>query len=111
MDRLAIVAACAAIEDEDHHRKIVDYVVAERAWLENQLLELGFESYSPSAANFVFVKPALANSAAAVADALRERRILVRHYDLEPIAGWLRITIGTRDQHERLLATLKEILS
>jgi histidinol-phosphate aminotransferase len=111
IDRLAIVAACAAIEDEDHHRKIVDYVVAERDWLENQLLELGFESYSPSAANFVFVKPALANSAAAVADALRERRILVRHYDLEPIAGWLRITIGTRDQHERLLAILKEILS
>jgi histidinol-phosphate aminotransferase len=110
MDRLAIVAACAAIEDEDHHRKIVDYVVAERAWLEDQLLELGFESYSPSAANFVFVKPALANSTAMVADALRERRILVRHYDLEPIAGWFRITIGTRVQHERLLAALKEIL-
>jgi histidinol-phosphate aminotransferase len=110
MDRLAIVAACAAIEDEDHHRKIVDYVVSERTWLEDELLELGFESYSPSAANFVFVKPALANSAAAVADGLRERRILVRHYDLEPIAGWFRITIGTRVQHERLLAALKEIL-
>ncbi len=110
VDRLAIVAACAAIEDDEHHRKIVDYVVAERGWVEDQLRELGFESYSPSATNFVFVKPALGNSAAAVADALRERRILVRHYDRDPIAGWFRITIGTRDQHERLLAALREIL-
>jgi histidinol-phosphate aminotransferase len=109
MDRLAIVAAVAAIEDEAHHRKIVDYVVSERAWLEEQLREDGFE-HSPSAANFVFVKPALRSSAAAVADALRERRILIRHYDHEPIAGWLRITVGTRDQHLKLLAALKEVL-
>jgi histidinol-phosphate aminotransferase len=110
MDRLAIVAACAAIEDDSHHRKIVDYVVEERRWLEDQLRELGFEHYSPSAANFVFVKPSLGNSAAAVADALRERRILVRHYDRVPIAGWFRITVGTRAQHERLLTALKDIL-
>jgi histidinol-phosphate aminotransferase len=110
MDRLAIVAAVAAIEDDSHHRKIVEFVVAERVWLEDQLRELGFEHYSPSAANFVFVKPALRNSAAAVADALRERSILVRHYDRDPIAGWFRITVGTRVQHERLLAALKDIL-
>jgi histidinol-phosphate aminotransferase len=109
MDRLAIVAAVAAIKDEAHHRKIVDYVVAERAWLEDQLREEGFE-HSASAANFVFVKPSLGVSAAAVADALRERRVLIRHYDREPIAGWFRITIGTREQHERLLTALREIL-
>src|SRR5713226_1440113 len=99
----------AAIKDEAHHRKIVDYVVAERAWLEDQLREEGFE-HSASAANFVFVKPSLGVSAAAVADALRERRVLIRHYDREPIAGWFRITIGTREQHNRLLGALKEIL-
>jgi histidinol-phosphate aminotransferase len=110
MDRLAIVAAVAAIEDEAYHRKIVDYVVGERAWLEEQLREVGFE-HSASAANFAFVKPPQGSSAAAVADALRERRVLIRHYDREPIAGWFRITIGTRDQHERLLTSLKEILS
>jgi histidinol-phosphate aminotransferase len=109
VDRLAIVAAVAAIEDEEHHRKIVEHVVAERVWLEDQLYELGFE-HSPSEANFVFVKPASGNSAAAVADALRERRILVRHYDRDSIDGWFRITVGTRDQHDRLLAALKEIL-
>src|ERR1700730_6876308 len=109
LNRLAIVAAVAAIKDEDHHRKIVQYVVNERAWLEDRLREEGFE-HSPSAANFVFVKPPPGASAAAVADALRERRVLIRHYHREPIAGWFRVTVGTRDQHTRLLAALKEIL-
>jgi histidinol-phosphate aminotransferase len=109
MDRLAIAAATAAIQDEDHHRRIVDHVVVERAWLAEQLHELRFE-VAPSAANFLFVQPPPGNAAPAVADALSERRILIRHYDREPIAGWFRITIGTRDQHERLLGALKEIL-
>jgi histidinol-phosphate aminotransferase len=109
LNRLAIVAAVAAINDEEHHQKIVRHVIAERAWLEDRLREEGFE-HSASAANFVFVKPPLVASAAAVADALRERRVLIRHYDREPIAGWFRITIGTRNQHERLLTALKEIL-
>jgi len=110
LDRLAIVAAVDAIEDEDHHRKIVEHVIAERAWLTEQLRELHFD-VAPSAANFVFAQTPSRSSAAAVTDALRERQILVRHYDHEPIAGWIRITIGTRDQHERLLGELKEILA
>jgi histidinol-phosphate aminotransferase len=109
MDRLAIVAAVAAIQDEDHHRKIVDFVVAERAWLADRLRELHIDA-APSATNVLFVQPPPGNTAAAVADALRERHILIRHYDREPIAGWLRITIGTRDQHEQLLGALKDIL-
>ncbi|MEA2657309.1 MAG: histidinol-phosphate aminotransferase, partial [Chloroflexota bacterium] len=109
LDRLAIVAAVAAIQDDSHHRMIVDHVVAERAWLADQLTALGFE-VAPSAANFLFVQPPSGTGATAVADALRERQILIRHYDREPIAGWFRITIGTRDQHEQLLGALKEIL-
>ena len=107
VDRLAIVAAVAAIEDEDHHRRLVDEVVTNRGELAAALAEMGFDLV-PSAANFVFVKPPL--PAAEVAAALRERKILVRHYDREPIAGGLRITVGTRGQHERLLSVLMEIL-
>jgi len=107
LDRLAIVAAVAAVEDEDHHRKLVREVVRNRDELSAALAALGFE-VAPSAANFVFARPP--KPAAALVAALRERKILVRHYDREPIAGWLRITVGTRDQHEQLLAALKEIL-
>jgi histidinol-phosphate aminotransferase len=107
LDRLAIVAAVAAIEDEDHHRRIVDEVVTNREHLSADLERLGFELVR-SSTNFVFVRPP--RPAAEVAAALRERKILVRHYDREPVAGWLRITVGTRDQHEKLLSALKEIL-
>ncbi|HEY0830187.1 MAG TPA: histidinol-phosphate transaminase [Candidatus Dormibacteraeota bacterium] len=107
LDRLAIVAAVAAIQDDDHHRKIVDEVVRNRGELAGELEGMGFDLV-PSSTNFVFAKPPKA--ALGVVAALRERKILVRHYDREPIAGWIRITIGTRDQHGKLLAALKEIL-
>jgi len=73
-------------------------VVRERAWLEDQLREEGFE-HSASAANFVFVKPTLGVRRQPVADALRERRVADRHYDREPIAAGSH-HIGTREQHE-----------
>ena len=107
VDRLAIVAAVAAIDDEDHHRRIVDEVTTNREALESGLTRLGFEVV-PSSTNFVFARPP--RPAHEVVAALRERKILVRHYDREPIAGWVRITIGTPEQQEKLLAALKEVL-
>jgi histidinol-phosphate aminotransferase len=107
VDRLAIVAAAAAIEDDEYHRKLVDDVVRDRADLAAALANLKFEVV-PSATNFVFARPP--RPAIEVVEALRQRKILVRHYDREPIAGWIRITVGTREQHEKLLAALKENL-
>jgi histidinol-phosphate aminotransferase len=106
VDRLAIVAAVAAIGDEAHHKTLVEEVVRNRRQLEDSLAGLGFEVV-PSSTNFVFAKPP--QPAAEVVEALRQRRILVRHYDREPIAGWVRITVGTREQQEKLLEALKEI--
>jgi histidinol-phosphate aminotransferase len=107
VDRLAIVAAAAAIEDEEYHQKLVDEVITNRAHLAGGLIDLGFDLV-PSSTNFIFTRPP--KPAIEVVAALRARKILVRHYDREPIAGWLRITIGTREQHDRLLSALKEIL-
>jgi histidinol-phosphate aminotransferase len=106
VDRLAIVAAVAAVEDEEHHKRLVGEVVRNREQLARELAELGFEVV-PSSTNFVFAKPP--QPAIQLVEALRERRILVRHYDREPIAGWIRVTVGTREQHEKLLAALREI--
>jgi histidinol-phosphate aminotransferase len=109
VDRLAIAAAVAAIEDESHHRKIVEEVIENRTELAAQLEQLEF-AVSPSSANFVLVKPPPGISASTLSARLRERKILVRHYDREPIAGWIRITVGTREQHDKLVAALKEVL-
>src|SRR5260370_19728033 len=56
LDRIAIAAAVAAIEDDAHHKKIVDHVVSEREWLGDPLRERGFEG-GPSAAHLPFVEP------------------------------------------------------
>jgi histidinol-phosphate aminotransferase len=109
LDRLAVVAAAAAAEDAGYRRDLVEYVLDERARLGAELAAIGFEVL-PSAANFIFVRPPAGHPAAAVYERLRERRILVRHYHREPIDGWFRITVGTREQHIALLAALEEIL-
>src|SRR5438105_648304 len=62
LDRLAIVAAGAAIEDRDHHDRLVASVVSDRAWPAGQLRQRGFE-VAPSATNFLFARPPAAPDA------------------------------------------------
>ena len=108
VDRLAIVAAVAAVEDAEYRAALVEHVLDERAWLGRELEARGF-AVEPSATNFLFVRPPV--PAAGLYEALRARQVLVRYYDREPIAGHFRITIGTREQHDALLAALQEILT
>jgi histidinol-phosphate aminotransferase len=63
----------------------------------------------PSQANFVFVRHP-SHDAAALAAALRERAVLVRHFNQPRIAEYLRISIGTREQCSALVDALAQIL-
>jgi histidinol-phosphate aminotransferase len=110
VDRLAIVAAVAAIEDRGHHDRLVAYVVQERAWLSDRLREAGFR-VSPSATNFLFAQPPPGWDAARLVEALGRRRVLIRHFSHGRAADWVRITVGTREQHLRLLEVLEEVMS
>ena len=109
LDRLAIVAAVAAIEDHEYHDRLVSFVIDERTWLSERLRERGFEVL-PSAANFVFARPPAGRDMRAIAGRLERRKVLIRCYEHPPIAGWFRVTIGTREQHERLLEALREVM-
>lgn len=110
VSRLQIAAAVAAIEDADHRRRIVQEVVRERDWLSAQLSGVGFQ-VEPTFTNFVFCRPPAEHPAGDVYAELRDRRILVRLYQRDPIAGWLRITVGTHDQMEALMEALGEALA
>jgi histidinol-phosphate aminotransferase len=105
VDRCAIAGAIAAVEDEEHHRLIVDTVLRERARMSDQLRVLGW-SVEPSHANFLFVSPPPGVSAAGVATRLREARILVRHFAIPGLENALRITVGDRPATDRLLAVM-----
>lgn len=109
VNRLSIVAAVAAIQDRTYHRELVHQIIESRTWLAERLGDLGF-TVEPSATNFLFVQPPHGRAAPEVAAALKERRILVRHYDRPPIDGWLRITVGSPVELEALVGALGEIL-
>jgi histidinol-phosphate aminotransferase len=63
----------------------------------------------PSAANFIFARHPQ-HDAQESALALRRRSIIVRHFKLPRIEQFLRITVGTDEQCDALVAALKEIL-
>jgi histidinol-phosphate aminotransferase len=104
VDRCAIAGARAALHDDAHHRRLVDAIVDERARLSAELIALGWE-VTPSQANFVTGRPPQ-QSATAVADQLRQRRVLVRSLGAGE-AGVLRITVGTAAENDALLAALR----
>ena len=62
----------------------------------------------PSSANFVFARHP-AHDGAALAAALRQRAVIVRHFSAARISDYLRITVGTHEQIDRLLSALSEI--
>lgn len=105
VDRCAIAGAVAALEDQEHHHRIVDLVLAQRERLAGALREREWDVL-PSAANFVFARPPAPVAAAGIAAALRAQRILVRHFDHPGIDDRLRITVGDETAVDRLLGAL-----
>ena len=109
LDRLSEVGAVAALQDdawfEDSCRRLIDI----RDKLQDDLLQLGFRVL-PSQANFLFVTHPQ-QSAQAVMALLRDRGILVRHFEQPRIAEYLRISIGTAEQCQQLVVELREILT
>jgi histidinol-phosphate aminotransferase len=108
LDRLAIAGAVAAFEDDAYFRDTCRRIVASRDALSAALATLGFEVL-PSTANFVFARHP-DHDAAALQRALRERRIIVRHFTQPRIEQFLRITVGTDEECAALVAALREIL-
>lgn len=107
LDRLAQVAATAAVEDVDWFETCRHKIIATRERLTGELERLGFEVL-PSQANFVFARhPDLPG--AEVYAGLRAEGVLVRHWNKPRIADHLRISIGTDAECERLIEVLKSL--
>ncbi len=103
LDRLAQAAATASMLDVDYTAKTVALVVAARDRAFARLQESGIEVLK-SATNFLFVKAG--EDAAPVQQALREEGILVRHFGSPRLKSWLRVTIGTTEDMEKVTDAL-----
>jgi histidinol-phosphate aminotransferase len=108
LDRLALAGGVAALEDREWFERTRQFVIRSREALRIDLEKLGFQVL-PSCANFVFARHP-ARDAGELAKALRERSIIVRHFRQPRIDQFLRITVGTDEQCQALVAALGEIL-
>ncbi|MBN9411073.1 MAG: histidinol-phosphate transaminase [Burkholderiales bacterium] len=109
LDRVAQAGAQAAFEDVAHFERTRRAVIDSRDTLAAALARLGFEVL-PSAANFLFVRHR-AHDAAMLAARLRAQAILVRHFRIPRIEQYLRITVGTPAQCDRLVAVMAQLLA
>jgi histidinol-phosphate aminotransferase len=108
LGRPAQAGAIASLEDENYFQQSRARVIEGRERLTRGLKEAGFEVL-PSLANFVFARHP-AHEGAELAAALREQAVIVRHFSAARISDYLRITVGTHEQIDRLLAALAGIV-
>lgn len=105
IDRFAIAAAVASFEDQAYFIAQNQKVIESREKLVAQLVEIGFKVL-PSSANFIFATLA-SKDACKLATELREQGVIVRYFNKPRINQFLRITVGTDEQNQRLIDTLK----
>ena len=112
MDRLALAGAVAAIKDSSYYDEINSKVIATRGRVSSALKAMGFRVL-PSQANFIFASPPESGgiNGQAFFTALRDRGILVRHFNKPRIADFLRISMGTDKEMDTFLEVCGEILA
>jgi histidinol-phosphate aminotransferase len=107
LDRLALVAASAALTDQAYLQQTVARVCQVRDDFSEKLRKLGYRVI-PSQGNFIFASPSDGDGQR-VYDALFARKILVRYFSDPLLKHGLRISIGTAAEMDKTLAALTEI--
>ena len=108
VDRLASAAGVACLERDGYNLENTRRITETRERTARKMREMGFD-LTESRANFLFARHS-AFPGDSLYQALRERGILIRHFSLERIRDWNRITVGTSEQMETLLSTMAELL-
>jgi len=107
VDMLAQAIAEIAIEDEAYYKFIIERIIETRDHFSLELSRLGW-NVLPSKANFVFAEK-MGISGGEVYRKLKERGILVRYFPIEGIKDFVRITIGKKEEMDRLLEEVKAL--
>lgn len=108
VNRMSCMAGVAALEEQAYYDANCRTIQENRAYTTEALRGLGFEVLD-SSANFIFARTD-AISGGGYYRALKARGVLVRHFEKPRISDFVRITIGTREQMDTLLARTKDIL-
>ena len=100
LNQTALVLGVQAIRDREYFEETCAKVIATREWTKCELKKLGF-SFGDSMSNFIFATHERV-PAKEIFEALREHNIFVRYFSKPRISNYLRISIGTQQEMERL---------
>ena len=108
MNRTSLELGAATLADDKYFKDVCEKIIATRERIKPQLAELGF-IFPDSSSNFIFAKHKTV-SGKKIFEELRKRGIIVRRWDLPRISEYLRITVGTDEQMDTLIESLREIV-
>ena len=108
MDRTAIAAGVAAVEDKAYFDETCNKIIETREWTKKELKALGF-SFQDSMSNFIFATHKTC-PAKELFEALRGQHIYVRYFQEDRIDNFLRITVGTKEEMQKFIDFLKDYL-
>lgn len=108
MNRPALAAGAAALKNDGYFKEICGRIIRTRERVKRELKELGF-SFADSRTNFVFASHERV-PAKEIFEMLKKEGIYVRYFAKPRIDNYLRITIGTDAEMDRLLLVLREYL-
>ena len=108
INAMSEAAGAAAMDDEAYFEKTVAAICETRAQTAAELRRRGF-TVLDSATNFLFARTPRCPGGALCA-ALRDRGVLIRHFDAPRIADWVRISIGTPAQMQRLFDEMDAVM-
>ena len=108
MNRTSICCGVEAVKDDAYFKETTAKIIKTREWAKEELKNLGF-SFPDSMANFIFATHESV-SAKEIFGALREADIYVRYFNSPRIDNYLRITIGTEGEMEKLFEFLRTYL-
>ena len=107
----AIAAGIAALSDDNHLTKVIKHNSQIKPWFIQELNNLGLKAYNTQA-NFIFVivPETKKLSAKLINDHLLSKGIAVRFLQSYGLEQALRITIGTKEELDKILKELKEFI-
>lgn len=108
VNRMTMAAGVGTLEDEEYTQQNCKKIIEAREWTKSELKNLGF-TLTDSMANFVFAKYQGIRGKE-INQKLRQKGILVRHFNTDKLSDYNRITIGSFEQMKKLIDTFKEIL-
>ena len=109
MNLPSILLGTASLKDESYFRETTEKIMETRSWFESEMQKLGF-SFPDSKANFIFASHKEV-PAKEIFEAAKEHKIYVRYFAKPRIDNYLRITIGTREEMQKLLDFLTDYLN